>query len=365
MNTSWRLLFGLVGFISLFASCSGGECVYYCTIVNEDSTIVLPKNVEVATFFSSHEPLGDSVLVKFYGVPRSGNKIFEILISEEKNVKFKERQLQNFNLNLSTVISFQGHATFDNERQRLTVYDENEIDFEFEFDQKYTPQVLPGRQLIVKNNEYFFINSSKEILVDNAKNSAYYYKTVSPILSLDMSNEATIRTIGSFPESHITSVKALSDFYPSCVVNNAGDIVASFSSNDSIFVLVENGERQESFKASSCLSEVYPALSFNEIMDMAKVKQLQTEAPMYIQLFYNQFRSEYYRIYRHNWTKPSEKGKVSVIVLNSDFEKQCEILLDANEIYFGNLIPSRKGFLAVDLLETKRLGQLALKNYEL
>lgn len=357
-----RLLFNLVIF-TLLVGC-GRENVGDCLLGGSmESVIVLPDEVQQVRFFASDEPLGDSIMGKFYGVSGSGDQLFEIFVSEDKTVSLNQRPLLHYIPHASTIINFQKYATFDNIKQILTVYEENEIGFEFEFDPSYTPQVLPGRSVLAKDEQYFFLNSSKEITVDNALSAAHYYGTVSPIMSLDVSNGAQIETKGSFPKSHAASDKALSDFYPSFVVNNAGDIAASFAANDSIFVFQKNG-KQERFLARSQHSELYPALTFEESTDMAKVKELLREAPLYLQLIYNKHRSEYYRLYRHDWKDPDEKGKISVIVLNQDLEKQCEVLLNADEVHAHNLIPSRKGFMAVDLLETKRLKQVAFRSYE-
>ena len=179
------------------------------------------------------------------------------------------------------------------------------------------------------------------------------------VIDLNQSPPTAVNNSGSYPESYMDGDYL--DYYAFRTVDDKMNLIYSFRASHDIQVYNTSGNMGE-YDASSKYIKRFNYLD-NQAQNMqdAVRKYYRTE-PGYKAFYCDPYRGFYYRLVRHRVENAREDGTLtdsrdqgkSIVVLNSEFRKLGEVLLDKNK-FRGIIGVCKKGIIMMNAADGKMI----------
>jgi hypothetical protein len=233
------------------------------------------------------------------------------------------------------------------------------------------PVVTPINPLFVSDNCIITGNTDSNYNVGKKDGRAIYYKVIKPVYLLNLNSTSIKKELlfGNFPLNYVESNSNYFNFFPYICTTKSHDILLSFSASDSIY-LYTNGKLKNCFECVSEYIDKFNPYPDEKIFDLAYYQRyIQTE-PNYLSIIYDKYRDKYYRIVRHrtNYTKEntleSNHWTWSILILDSNFKLEKELLFDYRNYYSDFIIPTHEGIYIGKTLKSRTDTALILSLFK-
>lgn len=195
---------------------------------------------------------------------------------------------------------------------------------------------LPQDPLYFKNNQIYLMGIRTDLVLRSPQaRNAYFLSAPDLCLTIEKDNIYISDTSGNWPAVYRQGFSYY-DFWPSRCINNAGELIYSFSVNDSLYIY-ENGKLKKTVNAKSKYFENPVPYPDDGLDNFGFIRKYWVTQSRYAQLIYDPYRNYYYRIVKHAKEYENTDGTVneprqkdwSILILNDQFEKLDEINFDA------------------------------------
>lgn len=226
----------------------------------------------------------------------------------------------------------------------------------------------PENYLYCKGNNIFFFNSNQHLNVGIPASRKLYYKNVKPViqLSFEANQHSHQLPFGDFPVLYKKNNLDFCNYFPNICSFDTNKVIISYAADDSLYIYVE-GKILSTFPCRSQFVDKFNSYPDDKQSDMLFYKQYLNDEPRYLNIVYDQFRKQFYRIVKHrfvhdNDNKLDTKSMTwSIIVLNSEFKKVKELLFQYQFFTPKIILPSKDGIYigsSYNLIDTS--GKLTL-----
>ncbi|MDP1623860.1 MAG: DUF4221 family protein [Bacteroidales bacterium] len=208
----------------------------------------------------------------------------------------------------------------------------------------------PENYLYCNGNNIFFYNADQHLNVGIPDSRILYYKNVNPVIQLNLAaNQHSFQIpFGDFPVLYKKNNFDFCNYFPNICSIDSNKTVISYAADDSLYIYV-NGKIVSTFPCRSQFVDKFNAYPDDKQSDMLFYKQYLNNEPRYLNIVYDQFRKQFYRIVKHRFAHNKDKKldtksmTWSIIVLNSEFEKVKELLFQYQFFTPKIVLPSKDG----------------------
>lgn len=200
------------------------------------------------------------------------------------------------------------------------------------------------------SDSFYHFNISGGISGGSSEMLDKYYSL--PIeIAVRRSDPSNSYLLGKFPPEY--QKRKYYVFNPSRCVNASGAVIHSFETEPDLHVNTIGSEDIRYVLAQSFFFTRNPEFDVERIFDFNYIARYLTENSRYQRVLYDRFNGRYYRIVKHRVDYEKDDGTInewyaapwSVVILDSAFTIEGEVLFPHNEYLFNNVLVTSLGLL--------------------
>jgi len=196
---------------------------------------------------------------------------------------------------------------------------------------KFITVAIPPMNLMANNNQFLLGHSSRTLGVGEKKDRLTYYKTIKPILLLQIKDTIlACQTISKFPDEYINTGNDYYDYYPSACFGKDGNICVSFGADDYLY-LYQDSTLLLKKKVKSKFIDQFNPYPDEKRFDMLYLRNYWAKEPKYSRVIFDPYENLYYRIVKHraNKTKENKNENLwSVMILDNELNVLGEVKIN-------------------------------------
>jgi len=174
-----------------------------------------------------------------------------------------------------------------------------EITKTFKINQNYTAVVTPNTRLAIMENYCLLGNSSFNIGFGTRSERIKYYKSIKPILLINLDDSIQCcKAISEFPDKYTNTGNSFYDPFPSFCFGNNKEICVSFGADDYIS-LYHDSTLFLRKKVKSIYVDDFNPYPDDKQFDMLFLKNYIIEEPKFLSVVFDPWENVYYRIVKH------------------------------------------------------------------
>ncbi len=217
-------------------------------------------------------------------------------------------------------------------------------------DTNITPVSSNRFPFIYKNNSVSFVCTYTDLFMNSKDAIKEYFERNNTIQFLLSETKCTYHKYSFFPTNYQNGSTYNNYFFYNCL-NASGEIVYSYSANDSVYIYSATNELIKQHEAKSKHSKIFTEYDLSKINDINYARQYALCNGFYESIIFDKFRNVYYRVYKKSVPYLNNDGKIrsgseipwSLIVLDDAFNKLGEIEFNPAKYSPSYIIPSEQG----------------------
>jgi len=302
----------------------------------------------------------DNQLIAYWVNYRASSfHVFNFSTNEKINIKLDSSIIKSINGTIDYQMLNENEVGFYSWRNKklfilnIRNYNINKYDFAACLDKKDS-KIVPSSSkqfpFIYNGDKLSFFCVYSDLFLNNITTIKKYFSLNNTITINISDTKCTYYTFGHFPANYQKGNTYADYFFYNCM-NDVGELIYSFSANDSIFVYSENGEFIKQYEAKSKYSKEFLPYDLSKRLDLNYKRQYVFSNDWYTNIVYDKYRKLYYRFYKKEVSYLNDKNKIrkpneipwSLIVLDKNFNKINEIDINPAKYSLKHLIPMKEG----------------------